>query len=57
MNSDYQSGIKVGILGGGQLGRMFIQEETYDHKNISWKCSKSFFFFSGKLEKGDIRRV
>ena len=26
MNSDYQSGIKVGILGGGQLGRMFIQE-------------------------------
>lgn len=26
MTSDYQSGLKVGILGGGQLGRMFIQE-------------------------------
>ncbi len=26
MNTLYQSGIKVGILGGGQLGRMFIQE-------------------------------
>ncbi|WP_066758087.1 5-(carboxyamino)imidazole ribonucleotide synthase [Crocinitomix algicola] len=26
MKSDYQSGMKIGILGGGQLGRMFIQE-------------------------------
>ncbi|MDG1913415.1 MAG: 5-(carboxyamino)imidazole ribonucleotide synthase [Crocinitomix sp.] len=26
MNSDYHSGLRVGILGGGQLGRMFIQE-------------------------------
>jgi len=26
MKSDYKSGLKVGILGGGQLGRMFIQE-------------------------------
>ncbi|NOQ72753.1 MAG: 5-(carboxyamino)imidazole ribonucleotide synthase [Crocinitomix sp.] len=26
MNSDYHSGLSVGILGGGQLGRMFIQE-------------------------------
>lgn len=26
MNSFYHSGLKIGILGGGQLGRMFIQE-------------------------------
>ena len=26
MSSFYQSGMKIGILGGGQLGRMFIQE-------------------------------
>ncbi|MFT5823086.1 MAG: 5-(carboxyamino)imidazole ribonucleotide synthase [Crocinitomix sp.] len=26
MNSDYHSGLRIGILGGGQLGRMFIQE-------------------------------
>lgn len=26
MTSEYQSGLNVGILGGGQLGRMFIQE-------------------------------
>lgn len=31
MKSDYKSGLKVGILGGGQLGRMFIQEAlNYD---------------------------
>ncbi len=26
MKSDYHSGLRIGILGGGQLGRMFIQE-------------------------------
>lgn len=31
MNSYYQSGLTIGILGGGQLGRMFIQEAlNYD---------------------------
>ena len=31
MKSDYRSGLNIGILGGGQLGRMFIQEAlNYD---------------------------
>ena len=34
MNSDYRSGLKVGILGGGQLGRMFIQEALNFDVNI-----------------------
>ena len=34
MNSDYRSGLKVGILGGGQLGRMFIQEALNFDVNV-----------------------
>ena len=61
MNSDYKSGLNVGILGGGQLGRMFIQEAlNFDVKvhildpDLNAPCSSiAHSFANGSLKDFD----